>query len=478
MPIQLPSPGTVKEVPLDIVGSNGFGQDDKISIEQTFNMYISDNWFVGFPGFRTVISLGSTSAEGRGNYPSSKNKRNFFVINNNIYVSNTTFGVAQIGTLDTFSGNVYIAENDTNQIAFCDQLHIYIYNYITNIFQKITTDFTPQYIAFQDGYFLSCDLNNPEWRLSQQGDGTIWPADATSEGAFQTKPDVPVAIVPFPGKGGMLLILGSICGETWFNTAYQNPSQLFPYTRSTSFNVDYGTVNAATVCWNDNLVAWIGVNKKSSPVIMYTQGGDPQQVSDDGLNKKLATIPNPGNSYASMITLSGHLFYIVTFVDANLTYAYDFTNQKFFTLTDHNQDAFLAKQIAFFNDSYYFVSPESGNLYQYSQDITDFDGEIIPRIRICQNIRGPKQGWFICNNVTFTIKQGYTDDVQKVMLSLSKDGGASFGDIETRELNTLGARQNRLNFWNLGMANDLVLQFRFVGMDKFICTDGLVSIYQ
>jgi hypothetical protein len=68
--------------------------------------------------------------------------------------------------------------------------------------------------------------------------------------------------------------------------------------------------------------------------------------------------------------------------------------------------------------------------------------------------------------------------LQKVGLSVSKNGGESFGTIWMKPLNPRGLFRNRLNYWQLGAANDLTIKFQFWGLDRFVATDGVVSLYQ
>ena len=62
-----------------------------------------------------------------------------------------------------------------------------------------------------------------------------------------------------------------------------------------------------------------------------------------------------------------------------------------------------------------------------------------------------------------------------VDLSISTDGGASFGNEWAYYLPAIGHRKNRLMWWQIGIANDFVPQFKFWGMGRFICTDGIVN---
>ncbi|MGA0832103.1 MAG: hypothetical protein ACO3P4_04735, partial [Polynucleobacter sp.] len=62
-----------------------------------------------------------------------------------------------------------------------------------------------------------------------------------------------------------------------------------------------------------------------------------------------------------------------------------------------------------------------------------------------------------------------------VDLSISTDGGASFGTEWAYYLPPVGHRKNRLMWWQVGIANDFVPQFKFWGLGRFVATDGMVN---
>ena len=64
----------------------------------------------------------------------------------------------------------------------------------------------------------------------------------------------------------------------------------------------------------------------------------------------------------------------------------------------------------------------------------------------------------------------------RVDLSISTDGGASFGNEWAYYLPAIGHRKNRLLWWQAGIVNDFVPQFKFWGMGRFVVTDGVVNI--
>lgn len=74
------------------------------------------------------------------------------------------------------------------------------------------------------------------------------------------------------------------------------------------------------------------------------------------------------------------------------------------------------------------------------------------------------------------IEQGHSSSLQRVDLSLSKDGGVSFGSNIPKILNPLAHRQNRLIWWQLGRANHLTLQLRLWSFDRFVVGNGCLSL--
>jgi hypothetical protein len=539
-----------KPFPLNIVGSSIFGRYPKISIEKTYNLFISDNWMVPYSGYQTAIpNIGNS---GRAIYTSTKLGRMVGVIDENVYLINIFFDQNNdmtfdsqkifIGKLQTSTGVVYIAENNKPQILLSDNQSLYLYDpTLSPSFQTVSTpDFIPGYVTFHDTYFIAAAQGTNTWRLSASNDGTTWPATASSVGLLETKPDNVVAVVRVPSGGNLVYVFGQTVIEPWFD----NGLQLFPYQRNSGYTIDYGCINPATIAATDEIVVWLAQNEKSGPVIMYTRGGRPEKITTDGIDYLLSQLSHPEDSQGFIYRQDGHLFYHINFYTDNISLFHDFNSERFYNASDENLNYFIASEVAFFNNQYYFVSKNNGNLYAFDTIFTTYDGAEIPRIRTCRNVRLPSQEYFVGNDVGFTIEQGetnyqmqnlgvinyitedgeylitegseiffitedgnflITEDGQnliseqsdatdfsflileqdnivattpRVDLSISIDGGASFSSDFPYILNPIGQRRSRLMWWQLGIANDLVCQFKFWGMGRFVATDGLVNTRQ
>ena len=536
-----------KSLPLQLVCSTKFGRYPKISNEQTWNMFDSDNFMVTYAGHKKVLNI-SDSAKGRAVFSSERGGFLLFIVDEEIYVIDKYLNYNYVAALETTTGDIDIAENDANQIGICDAQYIYIYNYVAGSFSKApidASDFIPASLAFQDGYFIAGAKGQAKWRLSALNNGMLWPANAENIGLLQA-PDNVLACIPMPNIQGQLFIFGSTVAHCFNNLP---GASLFPYQRNNSFAIDYGCVSKSTIASGDKFIIWLGGNAKSGLAIMYSTGGAQQQISTDGINLRLEQLKNPKNSYGSLIKLDGHVFYQLTFTDPqdNFTIAYDFNTQKFFNVSDNNQNYHEARRIAYFNNTHYFANFNDGNLYEMSSNYFTYNGKEIPRIIITPPVRLPDTTPFIGQSLYILIQQGessgryYADplkykgeisvaadfptngtvikgDMYKILapvddndqtktntsqkfgrcdivwngtswdviqditsrvdLSLSRDGGVTFGSVVSKNIQKIGNRKNILNYFGLGRANDLTCQFRFYGFEKFVVSNGEVNIYQ
>lgn len=524
-----------QEIPLKIVGGTHYGRYPKISLEETWNMIVSDQALVDYAGYMNVQTLASNLL-GRGIYASSIAGLMFAIIGNQFFTIDAALQVTFISTIDTSQGDVFMSENNGSQIAFTDYVNIYVYNYSTLVFSTITGaslsaglgfDVSPGYISFQDGRFIVACSGTQTWILSGFNNGTSWPtsADTAQIGSLQTKPDTIQAAVPFPGRGNLLFVFGSNVVEPWVDIG----AALFPYQKQASYNIDYGCLNAASIAALGNHVVWLGANEESGPVIMVSDGNSIKEISTDGLDFKFSQLTNPTDCSGFLIKLDGHLIYQFTFKTDNLTYLYDFDSELFFTASDEDLNYHIARKVVFFNNQYYFVSYNDGNLYDFGTQFTNYqysttDIRQIPRIRITPPIRLPSQRYFIIKSLGFTVENGEPNSIQPfffysgepillaeengtiiaeengvlialdqttqsgyrefdvaseaIDLSISRDGAVNFGNQFRMNMNPTGIRKSRFIYQRLGQANDATPMLQFWGYGRFVVFDGVVEVYQ
>ena len=519
------------QIPVRIVGSSIFGRHPIISDERTWNMFISDEWLINFAGYDQAVEILGVGTEGRGLFHSVRGNFMLTVLGANIYRIDDNLGWTFLYSIATSTGEVFMDENLSSQIVIVDgSATAYIYNYSTAVnavqvaaFTGAAQDFIPNYVTYQNTYFIfgngKTDSSGSQWFIYKADTGvTAWSIKYVQTLTLQTKPDFAKACIRIPSHGNNLLVLGSSVGEIWTNVA-----GLQTYQRQSSINIDYGVASVSTIASSDDMIAWLGINEKSSPAIMVMTGGKAERLSTDGIDYLLSQVSRPDKSTAMFYRQDGHVFYILTFYDEsdNFSIMYDFTTQKFFDITDWDFTYHPARQIAYFNNHVYFASLKQGSIMRLSTDLTSISTDIqndyeIPRIRKCDTFRLPGSERFIANQFTFTIENGVEQDVDfqyecdgyilgeasgaimyseddlpllieggscqiyrpRIDVTISKNGGETYGNAVPYFMHATGSYKNLPRFNKLGEANQFTIQMRFWGFGAVVASNGVLEIYK
>ena len=454
-------------------------------------MYISDGWMISFPGYKRV-ALEAASGKGRGIFISIRGGFLISVIGSGVYKIGPSLAAEFIGNIDTNNGEVFIDENLSNQICIVDGLDGYIYDYIdANTIGTLTTQFlgsgiVPGYVTFHNELFLIASApssTDPQrWFAYEYASATTITLNSTY--TLSTKPDKAIAIKRVPGRGNNIIVFGSAVSEIWTYSPTLVGGLPIAYQRVSSYNIDSGCVSIDTIAASDEFVAWLSKNENNAPVIMTSNGSETKKISTDGIDHLMESIQRPNDSTAFFFKQNGHLFYQLTFFNKkdNVTLIYDFSSEKFFHLSDASQNYHPARDVVYYRGKSYFISLNDAYLYEISDDYDDADGELIPRIRVCSTLRKNDNSVFRLAYFTFWIEQGVTDyntgdNAPRVDMSLSKNGNQSFSNIVSRDLNHQAHYRNRLNWYRMGQANEVTIQLRFWGFNRFVVTDGVAEVF-
>lgn len=545
----MPIPLTIEtqQIPVRIVGSSVYGAYPTVSSERTYNMYITssgdgeEQWLVNFPGYRGILNLIDGGAEGRGGFHSVRGNFILAVVGSEVFRINRFDEVAtQIGTIGTTTGEVFFDENLSSQICFVDGQVAYIYNYALApaaispaVYNSVPVDtqFTPNYVTYHNTYFIfgnALTTNfGSQWVIFQTGSDNTLPnaydLNWVQTLALQTKPDFAKAVLRIPGHGNNIIVFGSTVAEIWNDVGGR-----LVYQRNSSVNIDYGAASVATIAANDEIVAWLGINEKSSPALMAMRGGGATRISTDGLDKLLETVQFPQDSTAVLYRQSGHLFYILSFFNPvdNFSIVYDFSSNKIYDVTDWDFSYYPARQMVYFNNKNYFISRKDGAFYEISIDIPTMEiladsGSSIykiydmPCVRITNTHRiSNRPEKYKVKMFTFVIESGTTPDAYdtptcfgylltedteeiiitedglpilaeggyciinkpRVDLTISKNGGNTYSNVVSYELKKTGDYKNQPRFNNLGYAQQITYQMRFWGKGRKVVKNGTMEI--
>ncbi len=532
----------IQEVPLGLIGGNKFGRYPKISVEETFNFIISDDSLVPYAGYSAVILQSPSSigrgiySSSRGNLMIAVLGSGVYWVNQGLIPA--LIGNLRTSSGDVFiseNNNAEIVITD----GLSRTLYVVTWALAGMVLAKPSFEIVilpeaithPGYISFQNGQFILANNGTTNWYLSGFNDAKTvgplgWNTSSSKVGTLQSKPDTVQAAVPIPGGGNNIILFGKTVGEPWNYTG----AALFPFQRYSTNNIDYGCLNASSIAALDNYVVWLSANEQSGATVMIYSGTQAKSISPDGIDFKFASLTNPSNCTGFLYRQDGHVLYQFTFPDDNLSYVYDINSNVFFTVTDENLNYHIARNVVYFNGEYYFVSLKGGNIYRFGTQYTNADygaGMVfdIPRIRVVPPLRLPTQRMYILKSVGFTIENGQPNTVtvspgvteqqggelstegriqlategakglqteadlvtviseyvtysENVDLSISRDGGESFGNSLRLNMNPVGKRRSRFVFQRLGQANDCTIQLRFNGKGRFVvCGEGVAELY-
>ena len=448
---------------IKLVGGTNPAQFPKISLETTYNMYSSYGALITYPGYARVRQLGLLT-NSRGIYESQIFNHMIVVVDERVRIISTALGIATIGTLDTNAGDVFFAENANSEIAISDNQNYYVYNYNTGAFAKHDIGFHPGQLGDQNGYIFAVQRGTSIVRYSNVNDALTW--DVRNASSFGNEVSQGVK-----NLGNLVFMFG-----TQTTRILRNLGQAInPYRQDPSTNILYGTLNPNSIASGFNMICWVGAGKDLNTSILVSTGGIAQKISTPGIDTILQKLTNPKNCYAFIFQQDGHIFYQVTFLADNITLVYDFTSQEFLNSSDQNMNHHIAQNCVRFNNSYYFISFADEYLYEMGSKYENFDGEVIPQIRILPPIRRKDYQQFIIKKLEMNLQQGQSESPQYVDLSISRNGGATFGNVVRNTLTPLADRKMTTQWFQLGLSNDITLQFRFVGLSRFVVLSAYIQ---
>ncbi len=367
----------MKWVKVPLVGGSTFGIDPLISARRIYNLFVTDGFLHGTPGWKKrldLVSEASIPIAGRGLFKSDRGDLAIAVVNQTIWSLDAVTGATFVGNLDSSAGLVSIDENLNGQICIVDGTSIYIYNRYTRALTKqaapdVPDWLIPNYVCFQNTYFLigNADTtgNGGRWGIFVfKDENTI---ELFQEGALQAKADYARAIVRVPGKQDIVLVFGENVTQVQANVG-----GLQVYAPIQSVNIDYGVANIDTIAFTDKFVVWLAVNEVSPPVIMISTGETHETISTDGIDYLLERVVNPRKSLGFFYKRAGHLMYQLTFYDPkdNFSIVYDFKTKLFHFTSDGDLGYHPAVRMIYANNTNYFVSLNDGGFYETGLEFT------------------------------------------------------------------------------------------------------------
>ncbi len=421
-------------------------------LESTENMGKAPFILLPTPGYTEFADVTNGVGGTRGLFYSTQGKL-YAVRGQSISEVSSTGIVINLGSLDTTTGPVSIAENNS-QVMITDGIFGYILNKTTNVLTKITdSNFpTPGFVIYQDGYFIVNDVDTNQFFLSQPNDGLLWTpiTFVSAEGS----PDI---VSKITSTNGQLWVFGDSSYEVWYDAG----DSLFPYQRIPgSFNsIGLLAINSVAVILNT--VFFLGGNKDGFGIVYMSNGYQVQQISTYPIEREIANFGSPDDAIGFTYQQDGHYFYVLSFQNGNKTWVYDINQKVWHNRTSYNETTGVQQrwnalyQVFAFNKNL-VGDYATGQIWELSTNIYTENGSPILRERtapVLSDNEDYKVLFYKSLELDFQkgigLITGQGSDPQ-VMMQFSDDGGMTWSNEYWASMGQIGQYSARAKWNRLG----------------------------
>ncbi len=452
--------------PVPLFGIGNQAKSVNVSAQDRLNLYVEINQdaekhvltLYPTPGLSSFVDFGSFASRGArkvGNFIYVVNRNKLWKVANN-------GAMTDVGTLLTTDGRVDMSDNGL-QLMVVDGANGYILTLATDVFATIAdVDFPgADTVTFLNQRFVVTEPSTGRFYCSALIDGTDW--DALEFATAESAPDNLVRVL---AEGGNLYLFGEDTTELWGDSGAAD----FPYARLAGGAVEWGLAARWSLCkWLNSLI-FLGKNRLGQVQVFVMSGGQAQPVSNPQIEAQFSSYSSTADAQALTYMKDGHAFYEISFPAEGKTWLYDSQSQSWSRLESYggrHRPAFSVELLG----NVYVADYENGKLYLLDPEVYTDDGQAIAREFTS---RHQAAGDFLhCPELWLEmeggqgVQFGIGQDPQ-IMLTISRDGGKTWGNELTRSFGRVGQYLARARWLRLGRARDWTFRFRITDPVKTV----------
>jgi hypothetical protein len=410
------------------------------------------------PGLRPLVTLPTSPIRGQH---TASNGQFFVVAGNKLYRISSAWGYTELGSLNTSSGHVSMADNGT-YLVLVDGTDGFSWNIDTSTYAEITDpDFLPaDQVTFQDGYFLFNKGGTGAFFFVDDADLDF---DALDIAEAEGSPDDLVGIVSCNQN---IYLPGTQSTEVFYNSGDADQ----PWQRIQGAVMGVGCAAAFTIAKMEGSLFWIGGDETGSGVVYQIQGYQARRISTPAIESVIRgiSVDDLADARAWVYQQGGHAFYCLNLPGIDRTFCYDVstglwhdrTYRELWDFERHRADCHAVAHGLNVVGDY-----ETGDLYELDPDTKDDDGTVIVRERTSPHF---SSGLRLVRHKAFTLDMevgvGLDGTAQgtdpQVMLQWSDDGGHTWSNERWQSIGKIGKTRTRVIWRRLGVSRDRVYRVR------------------
>ncbi len=417
-----------------------------------------------------LVSISGVTGVVRALYTAS-NGNLYAVIGDTVYYVNPSFSWTALGTLTTSSGFVSIKDNtlvaivvDGTSFAFAIEIATNNWNSVsaTNFYACDVVDYVDTYLLFNrkgtNQFFFS--LSNADFAMFVGGTA-FDPLDiAAKTGGVDN-------LVGLKVMHRELWLIGEKTSEVWFDAGATD----FAFQAMPGAFVEHGCIAVGSIAKYDLANYWLGQDAAGGNVVFEGAQYRVQPISTLAINREIATYTTVSDALGFTYLQEGHIFYVLIFPTANVTWVYDIGEKKWHRRCWSDTNGILNRWrpncFTVYGRQLLVGDFENGNIYELDLDtyLDNFDGEEgdpIIRIRSFPHVVSENDR-LIVRNLIANMEVGNkmdtaTNDNFSVSLRKSDNAGRSYGAAVTQSIGDTGQYNTSVQWNRLGLARDTVFE--------------------
>ena len=462
---------------LDIYGGYYESNSLPVSAQRLVNAYVqtpetegawSSQVIFSTPGLSQQLTTGSVNNQNRGSHVMAGVP--YFVNGEALYSVNSVNVATNLGAIPAISQRVSMSDNGTQLMILIPSGNGYIYDKDLNTLVQITAvGFTasgaPQYVVYVDSYFV-CSTNSKKFIISGVNDGSTW--NALDFGSAEEDPDDIVAPWVFKGR---LYMGGSETFEPFTNIGGAD----FPFQSIQGGVLNVGLDSPYSLVDGRNHFYFIGGGENEKSAIWRTTGQAPERVSTSAIETKLQNLSAAQLSDVYGASYSEEGGYFVGFHLPDTAFYYNELNNKWHERTSNVGGVTQGWRVASMVEAYgrnYVGDTDDGRIGTVDFDnYSEYTDDYIQRLLITAPFNNEANTFFI-PLLELSVEAGagtIANPSPQVRLSISNDGGKTYGYERPRGIGAVGEFKKRVQWRKNGRFDQTaVLKIEFASPNKFV----------
>ena len=399
----------------------------------------------------------------------------FIVVGDEVIELDQFLGETVIGTIGTTEGYVGVSANE-HEIVFVDGTGAWRWDTNLATFSQIFfggppfpqagpgESFIPTDITNINGFFIAVDnsTSSIKWRISQPNNGRDW---KTLDFVLFLSPGNRLVGVRALHKRAF--IFGNLTTQVWYNGVGLAD---FPFIEDTSILFEHGLAAVGSLKESFELMFYISRDISGTSGVQMVIGSLPIKISTPAIDLALQKLTDISEAQAILYKENGLIFYQISFTSDERTFVYVFPDTMqsqrgtWHELRTLDGLRHVAATQFFFNNSHFIGSYLDTKLYNLDFEIFTYDGDLIKIELIGPVIETEGHKRIRIDRLEVEMVTGLLPvpvvvpgDEPNLMISLSRDGGKTFGNITRHSVGNTAEYQNRVIRRNLGTLRGRVL---------------------